>query len=338
MAASRHLRGWRAQGPTGLSGVVVRVSASKFVVSAVAVALLAGCGSASVENGAAAVPSPTPTPTPVASDLAFASFTFRATDSDGQPIRGSGSFRGGQSRLAKVTMDELHIDGKSERGMSLLLDGDDVFVQMDAVDEMLPPLADRWFTLPPKLTKGAKDDLPWVVTSYEGLADPYQQLQMLRSGDVTTVGPETVDGVATVHQTSTTVWNEIWANPRVSRKAATALVNRDVAVVSAWNNVGRIDAWIDEAGRVVKFEMREPWTATEPKFAATASYDEDASAALVAPERDSVIDYRKWAEFGRVMKRIKAGTATAADLAAARKLGKEFGLDDPKAWSPIRST
>ena len=199
----------------GLS--IVRVRRCGFVASVLLAATLAGCGSADVSGAAG---DNVPTPTPAALDLGYASFTFRMDVGDGEIVRGSGSFRNAPSPITSVTLDESRTaDGKTEPSISMVQAGKVTYIQSEEWVEDAPPLAGKWFSVTDE-TAGLDLAFLQFLGSYEGMADPYQQLHLLQSGTIEVVGPETVDGIATVHKRSTATLNEVWAHPRVATRFA----------------------------------------------------------------------------------------------------------------------
>ena len=299
---------------------------------ALLVAVLAGCGDGQVGSAA---PASTPVATPAPLDLGFASFTFRMDIGDGESLKGSGTFRNAPTPLSALTLDDMVVNGKQEPGVRVVQDGKSTFVQSRAWAAESPALAGRWIRAAGK-ADGLDPIFLQTVGSYEGLTDPYQQLQMLQSGLVDTVGSGTVDGVAVTHKRSTVTLQQLWDNPHISAKIRDAM--RAVGLTAADladSNV--FDAWIDADGHVVKFEWTDPNDGSEPIFVTSTSFDRAAAAALATPDPDTVLDRWKVATLGRLTKKINAGTATAAEIARARALCKELGLGTG-AGTPVRST
>jgi hypothetical protein len=292
------------------------------VAATVAAGVSAGCGGGRMDNAA---PAATPSATPAPLDLGFASFTFRLTQSDGEVVQGTGSFRNAPSPMTELTLDQLVVDGRPVPGVTVLRTRTATYVHSADWAKSAPFAADRWFSLTEK-TSWLDVQFLELLGSYEGMSDPYEQLQMLQSGAVETVGPETVDDVATVHKRSTATFAQVWENPRVSHKIRDGLRAAGLTE-EAFETPNTFDAWLDGNGRVVKFELSDPSAGSAPMFVTTATFDEARAAALAEPAQDLVIDAEKFQRLKELTAKLRAGKATGADVAEGRRLTKQLGLD-----------
>lgn len=125
---------------------------------------------------------------------------------------------------------------------------------------------------------------------------------------------------------------QIVDNPRVSNLIARGLVDGGMNAAE-FDEPFRVDAWVDELGRVRKFEMRTDADRGRNEVFRTTSRYEDSVSGLTAPDRAAVLDYTKFLRLAEVLRRHKAGSATAADTRLMRQLSRSLGLDDPVAWT-----
>ena len=188
-------------------------------------------------------------------------------------------------------------------------------------------LTGKWFNVTAR-TSGL--DLAFLrgIGAHGGMADPYQQLQLLETGTVETIGSETVEGFRTVHKRSSATLSDVWANHDVSHRIRGVMQSAGMSTED-YTATNIFDAWIDGSGRVVKFEWREQAGGGNPAFVTTASYDEASIADLAPPSSDLVIDHAKFLRLERMVQRAKAGNPTVQELRQIRQLAAELDLDSP---------
>ena len=170
-------------------------------VAVLAVSGLAGCNGS--DSGTAATEIDGLTPIAAMQKVAdtasndSAAYTFEMTGS-GVSVKGSGAYRGGENPAARMAFDSMRMLGFSlPAGMEFRL-VDDVMYLKSSKGGLLPGVGEGgWVKLPAGEVQAEGANIAGLDPT---MADPREQLKkMLDTDDVTKVGTEAVDGVATTH-------------------------------------------------------------------------------------------------------------------------------------------